>query len=293
MKLVSYDQTDGMRPGLLIGPMVFDLKELIRAAGLDGDAPLASVREFLEQHGDDLPGVGAQLHAAAVSSVPIGPVDEVRLGPPIPDPSKVLCIGLNYRDHVEETGKDLPTAPEIFPKFASTLIGPFDDISCSDVSSNLDFEGELAVVIGRRCRNITGADALSAVAGLMVLNDTTARDLQYRGTQFLPGKAVDASTPCGPAIVTLDEVEDPHALDIATWVNGEEVQRSNTKHLIFRIEDLVADISRFLELAPGDIISTGTPGGIGAKRLPPVYLKPGDIVEVEVSNVGSIRSVLA
>lgn len=293
MKLISYHSEQAMRPGLLVDSKVFDLNTLLTSAGLSDGPQLGSVRQFLERHGDDLAGVGAKLDTAAGSGVAIGTLDAVRLGPPITDPSKVLCIGLNYRDHVEETGKQLPAAPEIFPKFASTLIGPFDDIACSTVSSNLDFEGELAIVIGQRCRNVSGAQALAAVAGLMVLNDTTARDLQYRGTQFLPGKAIDASTPCGPALVTLDEIHDPHSLDISTKVNGMEMQRSNTRHLIFRVEDLVEDISRLLELAPGDIISTGTPGGIGAKRQPPVYLAPGDVVEVEVGSVGTIRSVIA
>jgi len=201
-------------------------------------------------------------------------------------------VGLNYQDHVAETGRKLPTHPDIFNKFATTLIGPDEDIRCSDVTTQLDYEGELAVVIGRSCRNVTEVDALDSVAGLMVLNDVTARDLQYNGTQFLPGKAVDRSTPCGPMLVTLDEIADPQALDITTRVNGVTVQSSNTKHMIFQIPRIIAYISRFLELSPGDVISTGTPDGIGAKRQPPLWLRPGDVVEVELQNVGLLSNTV-
>ncbi len=180
----------------------------------------------------------------------------------------------------------------MFAKFASTLIGPRDDIQCSAVSQNLDFEGEVAIVIGRACRAIDESEALDAVAGLMVLNDLTARDLQYRGTQWLAGKAVDRSTPCGPALVTLDEIGDPQQLALKTRVNGLQMQSSNTRHMIFPIARLVSYVSTFLALTPGDIIATGTPEGIGAKRQPPIWLQPGDIVEIEVEKVGMLRNVV-
>ncbi len=216
----------------------------------------------------------------------------MRLGPPVTDPSKVLCIGLNYNDHVAETGRALPSHPDIFAKFASSLIGPFDTISCSNITPNLDFEGELAIIIGKECRSVSAEDALDFVAGVTVLNDITARDLQYRGTQWLAGKAVDGSTPVGPVLVTLDEAGDLQNLDIQTHVNGVQVQSSNTNLMIFPVRQLVSYISYFLSLSPGDIITTGTPQGIGAKRQPPVWLKPGDVVEVELENVGALRNIV-
>lgn len=295
MRLISYDASGTWRPGVLLDSTVFDLRQLLTASpNLDSVTAVDSVRTFLEAHGHNLPAAAAALTNAAETTpgAQVGRLGETRLGPPVPDPSKVLCVGLNYLDHVAETGRKLPIHPDIFSKFDTSLIGPEEAIRCSDVTQQLDYEGELAVVIGRPCRNVSEAGALEAVAGLMVLNDITARDLQYNGTQFLPGKAVDGSTPCGPALVTLDEVPDPHALSITTRVNGAEVQRSNTKHMIFPVPQIVAYISRFLELSPGDIISTGTPDGIGAKRQPPLWLRPGDVVEVELESVGLLRNTV-
>jgi acylpyruvate hydrolase len=278
-------------PGLLLQSQVFSIDALLQAIG---EQAVGSVRELLRQHGGSLPALSQRLLDAAAEhpEAVAGAVDSLRLGPPVTDPGKVLCIGLNYKDHVAETGRALPSHPDIFAKFDSSLIGPQDDIRCSQISDNMDFEGELALVIGRECRNVKAEDALDAIAGLMVLNDITARDLQYRGTQWLAGKALDGSTPCGPALVTLDETGDPQQLDIATRVNGVEMQRSNTRYMIFPLCDLVAYISTFLTLSPGDIITTGTPEGIGAKRKPPVWLQPGDSIEVEVQNVGLLRNVL-
>jgi len=295
MKLVSYDASGTWRPGLLFADEVLDLGTLLAASELD-DVPSAdrSVKAFLEAYGDDLTTASAALQraAATTTAAQVGRLTDVRLGPPVTDPTKVLCVGLNYADHVAEGGRKMPSHPDIFSKFASTLIGPEDDIRCSEVTSQLDYEGELAVVIGRRCRNVDQADALDVVAGLSVLNDVTARDLQYNGTQFLPGKAIDGSTPWGPALVTLDEIGDPQALEIATRVNGTEVQGSSTKHMIFQIPRIIEYISHFLELSPGDVIATGTPEGVGAKRQPPLWLTSGDVVEVEVERVGLLRNTV-
>ncbi|NYJ11044.1 2-keto-4-pentenoate hydratase/2-oxohepta-3-ene-1,7-dioic acid hydratase in catechol pathway [Rhizobium leguminosarum] len=291
MKLVSFESAGFWNAGLLIDTSIFDVSTLLHGSG---SKPVLSVRQFLADYGDRLPELAAQL-AAAVKRNPgarAGSLDELRLGPPITDPQKILCIGLNYNDHVAETGRALPTHPDIFAKFASSLIGPFDEIACSTITDNLDFEGELAIVIGKECRSVTAEQALEYVAGVTVLNDITARDLQYRGTQWLAGKAVDGSTPVGPAIVTLDEIGDIQNLDIRTRVNGEQVQSSNTHLMIFPIRHLVSYISYFLSLAPGDIITTGTPQGIGAKRQPPMWLKPGDTVEVELEKVGVLRNVV-
>ncbi|MFJ9899986.1 fumarylacetoacetate hydrolase family protein [Streptomyces sp. NPDC091280] len=292
MKLVSYDRGAGSEPGLLHSDQVFGLGAALRAAGLQASSDLPSVRAFLQVHGDQLPdiaaAVGPVLDGGALD--PVGVLDSVKLGPPITDPLKVLCVGLNYSDHVGETGRAMPAHPDLFAKFASSLIGPYDAIDRSDVTDNLDFEGELAVVIGRECGRVAEGDALSYVAGLSVLNDITARDLQYRGTQWLAGKAVDRATPFGPAIVTLDEIGDPQTLDIETFVNGTRVQGSNTRHMIFPVARIVSYISQFLTLSPGDVIATGTPEGIGAKRTPPLWLRPGDKVEVVLEKVGILHN---
>lgn len=294
MRLVSYWLEEGWRTGAVLDEIVYDVDVALLASGMAGLGPQPTTRELLRRHGRALDQVADAVRQAAAdrSSARVAPVTDLRLGPPVTDPGKVLCIGLNYNDHVAETGRALPTHPDVFAKFASTLIGPSDDISCSQVTSRLDYEGELAVVIGREGRAVQPDEALDLVAGVMVLNDITARDLQYRGTQWLAGKAVDASTPCGPALVTLDEVGDVQGLDLATRVNGVQVQGSNTKHMIFPVAELIAYISQFLTLSPGDIISTGTPEGVGSKRNPPLWLRPGDVVEVEIERVGTLRSTV-
>jgi 2-keto-4-pentenoate hydratase/2-oxohepta-3-ene-1,7-dioic acid hydratase in catechol pathway len=286
MRLVSYQHGDQTRGGVLLDDEVFDLGRLVPDAG-DG-----SVRDFLESRGGDLASLSASVRdlADAKPEARVGARADVTLAAPVPDPGKVLCVGLNYKDHVAETGRALPEHPDLFAKFASTMVGPDAQIGGARISDNLDFEGEVAIVIARTAARVAAADALDHVAGLAPLNDVTARDLQYRGTQWLAGKAVDGSTPWGPAVVTLDEVGDPQTLDIVTRVNGVEMQRSNTRHQIFPIAEIVAYVSGFLTLQPGDVIATGTPQGIGAKRTPPVWLHPGDEVEIEIERVGTLRN---
>lgn len=292
MRIVSYHDQSGVRGGVLLGESVFDLERLLSAAPEATSGSTASVREFLELYGADLAPISTALTAQAErdDSARVAPRSDVRLAAPVTDPAKVLCVGLNYKDHVAETGRALPEYPDLFAKFASSLIGPDDEIGGAAVSENLDFEGEVAVVIGRTATRVSQSDALQYVAGLAPLNDVTARDLQYRGTQWLAGKAVDGSTPWGPALVTLDEVGDPQNLDVVTRVNGVEMQRSNTKYQIFSIAHIVSYISNFLTLAPGDVIATGTPQGIGAKRTPPVWLQPGDTVDIDLERVGLLRN---
>ncbi|WP_423183546.1 fumarylacetoacetate hydrolase family protein [Arthrobacter sp. NyZ413] len=292
MKIVSYQHESGVRGGVLVDDAVYDLELLLQGCRHAVQGATTSVREFLELYGDRLGEISAEI-GALVSQDPVARVgsrDGVRLTAPVSDPSKVLCVGLNYKDHVAETGRAFPEYPDVFAKFASTMVGPDDEIGGAKVSENLDFEGELAVVIGRRASEVTEEEALDYVAALAPLNDVTARDLQYRGTQWLAGKAVDGSTPWGPALVTLDEVGDPQALELATRVNGIEVQRSNTRYQIFPIARIVSYLSSFLTLEPGDVIATGTPQGIGAKRTPPVWLEPGDTVEIEIEKVGVLRN---
>lgn len=295
MKLVSYNHPYGVRGGVQIGEAIYDLERLLADAdAADRGAP-SSVKEFLALYGDRLAELGEAFDSASDNAIGalVGTIADAGLVGPVPDPAKVLCVGLNYKDHVAETGRALPEFPDVFTKFASTLIGPFDEIGGAEVSDNLDFEGEVAVVIGRRASKVSEADALEYVAGLAPLNDITARDLQYRGTQWTAGKAVDGSTPWGPALVTLDEVGDPQTLDLVTRVNDVEMQRSNTRHQIFPIATIIAYLSNFLTLEPGDVIATGTPQGIGAKRNPPVWIAPGDTVEIEIERVGTLRNRVA
>lgn len=292
MRLISYEHYSIIRAGVVVGDDVYDLEKLLDLSSHADLGTTHSTREFLGLYGDKLAELVTELPALAADSLDarVGSREEIRLVAPVPDPAKVLCIGLNYKDHVAETGRALPEFPDVFAKFASTMIGPEDEIAGAELTENLDFEGELAVVIGRPARGVAVEDAFDYVAGLAVLNDVTARDLQYRGTQWLAGKSVDGSTPWGPEIVTLDEVGDPQTLDLVTRVNGTEMQRSNTRHQIFPIAQIIAYLTSFLSLSPGDVIATGTPEGIGAKRTPPVWLKPGDTVEIEIDRVGTLRN---
>lgn len=292
MKIVSYEHESGVRGGVLVDDAVYDLELLLQGSAEAVHGATASVRDFLELYGDRIAAISAEISSLIVEDpvARVGARSELRLTAPVTDPAKVLCIGLNYKDHVAETGRALPEYPDVFAKFASTMIGPDDEIGGARVSDNLDFEGELAVVIGRTASGVAEDEALQYVAAVAPLNDVTARDLQYRGTQWLAGKAVDGSTPWGPAMVTLDEVGDPQTLDLVTRVNGEEVQRSNTSHQIFPIARIVSYLSSFLTLEPGDVIATGTPQGIGAKRNPPVWLEPGDTVEIDIERVGLLRN---
>ncbi|MGW7691274.1 fumarylacetoacetate hydrolase family protein [Streptomyces asiaticus] len=277
---------------MLLDDTVFDLERLLRAAGT---TPASSVRDFLTVYGPELKAFSTDV-TGLIDQNPgtrVGARSEVHLTAPVPEPTKVLCVGLNYKDHVAETGRVLPEYPDVFVKFATTLVGPEDEIQGADVSANLDYEGEVAVVIGRVARHVSENEALDYVAGLAPLNDISARDLQYRGTQWTAGKTVDRSTPWGPALVTLDEIGDPQTLELVTRVNGVELQRSNTRHQIFPIARIISYLSSFLALEPGDVIATGTPQGIGAKRTPPIWLKPGDTVEIDVERVGVLSNRVA
>jgi acylpyruvate hydrolase len=215
---------------------------------------------------------------------------DATLRPVIPRPGKVVCVGLNYRAHVEEGIYDLPDYPVLFCKFAETLVGAGQPIVLPPESSAVDYEAELAFVIGREVRR---SSSLDAVAGYTLANDVSMRDYQYRTHQWLVGKAWASSTPLGPFLVTPDEVGDPHALDISLELNGERMQASNTSRFIFDIPTLLATISEVVPLVPGDVVLTGTPEGVGYRREPPVLLKDGDRVVVEIENVGRLENPVA
>jgi acylpyruvate hydrolase len=218
---------------------------------------------------------------------------EVRLGPPIPDPGKIVCLGLNYRDHAEEVGLAFPGAPMFFAKFANSLVGPRDPVVPPPDTEQVDYEAELAVVIGRRATKVSAEDAVDYLAGAMAFNDVSARDLQLANPLWTGGKAIDTFAPCGPAMVTLDELDDLQALPLRTRVNGETLQDGNTSSMIFGVAETIAFLSRIMTLDPGDLIATGTPAGVGNARTPKRFLSDGDIVEVEVDGIGSLRNQIA
>jgi acylpyruvate hydrolase len=216
-------------------------------------------------------------------------VDEVTLLPVVPNPRKMLCVGLNYADHIAETGRERPTYPVLFPKYADSLLGAYDDIVLPPESHQVDYEGELAVVIGVPGRRIRPESALEHVAGYTVANDVTVRDYQYKTHQWLQGKAWDATTPLGPYLVTADEV-DLATAGIRTVLNGRPVQESSVDQLVLGAAELISLISEFTALAPGDVILTGTPGGVGYRREPQVFLRDGDVVAVEIDGIGRVEN---
>lgn len=256
----------------------------------DGDRKVGRIEGEVITPLGDLAAIGPDtsieaVHGATPSGDPV-PLDEVELLPPAP--AKVFCVGLNYLAHVTETRRDVPEYPVLFPKFASSLVGAYADIIAPPESAAVDYEVELAVVMGRAVRRVSEAAALDAVLGYAVANDVSMRDYQYKTHQWMQGKAWDRSTPVG-TIVTADAV-DPSELDIRLDVNGVELQAANTAQLMFPIPRLISLISEFTELVPGDVILTGTPAGIGIKRDPQVLLTNGDVVAGEVSGVGRIEN---
>ena len=221
------------------------------------------------------------------------PLADVSLRPVVPRPGKIICVGLNYKAHVEEGIFDLPDYPALFPKFADTLIGAGEAIVLPPESEAVDYEAELAFVVGSPVRRVSGDDALAAVGGYTIANDVSMRDYQYKSHQWMAGKAWGRSTPLGPYLVTPDEVGDPHALDITLDLNGERMQDANTRLFIFDIPTIVATISEFTPLAVGDVVLTGTPAGVGYRRDPKVLLRDGDEIVVEISGLGRLENTVA
>jgi 2-keto-4-pentenoate hydratase/2-oxohepta-3-ene-1,7-dioic acid hydratase in catechol pathway len=216
----------------------------------------------------------------------------VKLSPPIPDPPKIICLGLNYRDHAIESGATIPKEPILFSKYATALIGDGDAIVLPPVSREVDYEAELVIVVGRRGRNIRPHEAMNFVAGYTIGHDVSARDWQLKkeGKQWMVGKTFDTFAPTGPVIVTTDELTDPHHLPIRLRLNGQTMQDSNTSQMIFDVSSILAYLSQVFTLEPGDLIFTGTPPGVGFARKPPVFLKAGDVVEVEIEGIGVLRN---
>jgi len=248
--------------------------------------------------GGRFPSLKAVLSAGALPELarairgarPDAALESVQLLPPIPEPDKILCVGINYVAHRDETGRSESAYPTLFTRFANTQVGHGQSLIRPLVSTEFDFEAELAVVIGKRGRHIPRENALSLVAGYSCYQDATLRDWQRHTSQFTPGKNFIATGGFGPWLLTADEVPDPSKLTVIGRLNGQEMQRSGTDLLIFDVPELIAYITAFTELVPGDVISTGTPGGVGSKRKPPVWMKAGDIFEVEVTGVGTLRN---
>jgi acylpyruvate hydrolase len=260
-----------------------------RFAGLVEDDAVRPLRDVVE--------LGRDTPSEVLADPPLTdervPLAEVKLLPVVPSPGKIICVGLNYRAHADEGGYDVPDYPALFTKFAETLVAAGDPILLPPESSAVDYEAELAFVVGRPARRAAGASALEAVAGYTLGNDISMRDYQYKTAQWLPGKNWAGSTPLGPFLVTPDEVGDPHELDISLELNGERMQSANTSQLIFDVPTLLATISEFVPLAPGDVVLTGTPSGVGYRRDPKVLLRDGDRVVVEIERVGRLENPVA
>ncbi len=216
--------------------------------------------------------------------------DAVKLEAPVTNPGKIICVGHNYREHILEMGREIPKEPVVFAKFANTVLSPQDDIPFFPISDQLDYEAEFAFIIGKRARNVSREDALEYVAGYTIANDVTYRDIQRRTLQWLQGKTVEGSLPIGPWLVTRDELKDPSGLSVRLTVNGEERQKTNTANFVFDVQYMVEFLSNLMTLEPGDIILTGTPGGVGVARNPQVFLKDGDIVRVEIDKIGVLEN---
>ena len=279
MRLLTFEADGKVRPGVLLETNgIFDLST----------AGFPSMLDVIEANSGDLRNLQKLLpEASADTAYSLG---TVKLLAPIPKPRKLICVGLNYRDHATETGSEIPQVPTIFNKFATAVIAPGENIILPRVSKTPDYEAEFAFIIGRGGRHISAESWKDHVFGYTIVNDVSARDYQRATTQWLMGKTFDTFAPMGPWIVTADSIPDPHNLDIRLEINGETLQDSNTRELIFKIPDLIAFLSSVFTLEPGDIVSTGTPAGVGVARKPPRFLQPGDDVAVKIPAIGELRN---
>jgi acylpyruvate hydrolase len=301
MKLISFYNNRKLRAGAAVLGYAVDLERAARLLGsgvippsvreiLEGDAPMmARARKVVRRAEARLQKVVEKKERRPAWAWPLA---DVELAPPVPDPPKIICIGQNYADHCREQGLEPPEKPIIFSKFATTLAGPASPVYLppNDVTAAVDFEVELAFVIGREAKQVKRRDAMAHVAGFMVMNDVTARDVQHGDKQWVRGKSFDSFGPCGPWIVTTDELSDVSHLHIWLRLNGEMMQESSTRNLIFDVPFLIEYLSRGITFKPGDIVSTGTPPGVGIARKPPVLLKPGDVMEAGIEGIGTIQN---
>lgn len=306
MKLATFQYEGNSRLGCVSGEYMVDLnyaaQRWLQSLGkyrsrqiADAYVP-ADLVGFLQGGEDSLEMAANAL--AYVLSTPAGEsgwktlhrLADVKLEAPVQQPSKIICVGHNYREHILEMGREIPQFPVIFAKYPNTIIGPYDDIPYPAATKQLDYEAEFAFVIGKRAYRVSEEEALDYVAGYTIVNDVTSRDLQRRTIQWLQGKTVDGSAPMGPWLVTKDEIPDPYRLNVELQVNGELRQKSNTSNLVFNVHYLVAFLSGIMTLEPGDVICTGTPGGVGVAMNPPVFLKDGDVVSICIDEVGKLEN---
>ncbi len=280
MRLATFSLADGRpRPGLVIGEQIIDLSDAVTGLPATMAGLLALGQEGLER-----------ARAAATGPAARHDLATVRRHAPVPDPPAILAIGMNYRAHVAEMGREPPEWQYWFNKQRTAIAGPGDPIVLPSVSDMVDYEGELALVIGPRCQHIPAARALEVVAGFTIINDVSARDWQWRTPTFTMGKSFDSHAPCGPELVTGDELGDPGALAIRTWVNGELRQDSTTADLIFGVADMIEYLTTAFPLEPGTIIATGTPAGVGAGFDPPRFLADGDTVRISIEGIGELSN---
>ena len=286
MKIITFKNNDHYKVGALISEdKIVDLTYLIS----DKDLTAAEVSTCFDLNSGFLDKAKNAIGNGFSETVNRS---DVEIAASVPAPGKIVCIGLNYRDHAEESGMAIPEKPVIFSKFSSCIIAPNDAIVIPKGSTQTDYEAELAVVIGRRATNVTRADAMNYVFGYANFNDVSARDFQFADSQWQRGKSCDTFAPIGPFVATADEITDPENLSIKFRLNGETMQDSNTKQMIFGVAELIEYLSRYFTLEPGDIIATGTPPGVGFARKPPVYLKNGDVAEVEIEGLGVLLNLV-
>ncbi|SJM90228.1 Ureidoglycolate lyase [Crenothrix polyspora] len=280
MKLVTFIHNGHSRVGAVVDDGVIDCKD-------DPEIPTVMI-DFLAA-GES---VMNRMRRLVDVAQPKFLLSEMKLAAPVPRPGKYLAIALNYADHIAETGKERPEYPSFFTKQSSCVIGNGDAIHKPKVSDKLDYEGELAFVIGKRCRHVPVDKAHQVIAGFTVANDVSVRDWQARSPTMMIGKSFDSGGPLGPWLVTRDEIADPHNLNLKTWVDDELRQNSNTRHMIFNCYEMVAYLSQAMTLEPGDVISTGTPSGVGVKMQPRGYLKLGQTVRIEIENIGTLSNTV-
>jgi 2-keto-4-pentenoate hydratase/2-oxohepta-3-ene-1,7-dioic acid hydratase in catechol pathway len=278
MKLVTFTHKNETRTGAIVDNEVVDSK--------GNNAIPPSMIEFLTAGLDALAAMQRQIDSG-VSRIALS---EVKLEAPVPRPGKFLAISLNYPDHIAETGKEKPEYPSFFSKQSSCVIGPGDAIFRPKVSDKLDYEGELAFVIGKRCRHVPVDKAAQVIAGFTIANDVSVRDWQVRSPTMMLGKSFDTAGPLGPWLVTRDEIGDPHNLSLKTWIDDELRQHVNTGQMIFNCYEMIAYLSQAMTLEPGDVIATGTPSGVGVKMQPRGYMKPGQVVSIEIESIGRLSN---
>jgi 2-keto-4-pentenoate hydratase/2-oxohepta-3-ene-1,7-dioic acid hydratase in catechol pathway len=293
MILLTFREGDALKLGAKISRGIVDVAAAQAALG-SGDGAAPETMDALLAGGEAARAALADLVARAEAAPAAGPWlrDEaaLTLGPSVPHPGKIICVGLNYRKHAEESGAAIPTSPVLFSKFNNAVAASGEDVPLGDAATEYDYEVELGVVMGETAKNVSTDDALGTVLGYTTANDISARDLQMRTSQWLLGKTLDKFMPIGPYLVTADEVPDPQTLALRTWLNGEQRQNSNTGDMIFPVAEIIAYVSRHFPLEAGDVIITGTPEGVILGMAEKTWMAPGDVVEVEVEGLGKLRN---